>query len=125
MQCYTLAQVVHAELERINLEEQIRTFLSLCLERYTEQNEIKKSMWPNRTGDKITAHEGHGQLFREAVLGIPDWEALAIKVIPEVRQRHGQGVLVGVFPLELIHDKRTSDKRTKAYWLEHKQTLKN
>ena len=36
------------------------------------------------TWDEIAAHECLGQLFREAILPIPDRIALAVEVLPEM-----------------------------------------
>lgn len=45
------------------------------------------------------------------VLAVPDGEALMVKVLPEVGNGYGHGILVGILPLELIHDKRTRRER--------------
>lgn len=65
------------------------------------------TMWllMNLTCDKVAAFEGKCKLFGVFVLAVPDGVSLTVKVLPEVGKGYCQGVLVGVLPLELIHDK--------------------
>lgn len=63
------------------------------------------------TSDEVAAHEGLREFLRETVLGVPQGPAVLVKVFPEVRQRHRQGVLVGVFALKLIQDKGTESRK--------------
>ena len=60
------------------------------------------------TSDEVAAHEGLGELFREAILRVPQGPAILIKVIPKVRQRHGERILVGVLALKFIQHKGTA-----------------
>ena len=57
--------------------------------------------------DEVATHEGLGQLFREAVLGIPQGPAIFIKVLPKIWQCHREGVLIGILTLKLIQHKGT------------------
>lgn len=68
---------------------------------------------PLLTSDEVATHEGLGELFREAVLGVPQGPAILVKVLPEVRQRYGECVLVGVLALKLVQHKGT-ERRNEA-----------
>lgn len=61
------------------------------------------------TCDEVAAHEGLAELLGVAVLAVPQGPTLTVKVLPEMRQRHPQRVLVGVFALELVQDERAGD----------------
>ena len=55
------------------------------------------------TSDQVGCHENFGQLVGVLVLAEPHGVELLLKVLPEVWQGNGLGVLVGVGSLELIH----------------------
>lgn len=74
------------------------------------KNMTLPSACPAHTCDKIAAHEGHRQLLWKAVFAIPDREALTVKVFPEVRDSHSQGVFIRVLSLELIQHKWAGGK---------------
>lgn len=62
---------------------------------------------PLLTSDEVATHEGLGELFGETILRVPQGPAILVKVLPEVRQRHGECVLIGVLALKLVQHKGT------------------
>ena len=64
-----------------------------------------KCLLLSHTCDKVAALEGKCKLLGVFVLAIPDGVSFTVKVLPEVGNGYCQGVLVGVFPLEFVHDK--------------------
>ena len=63
------------------------------------------------TCDEIAALERQCKLLGESVLAVPDGIPLFVEVIPEVGKGYCQCVLVGVLPLELIHNKWAKNRK--------------
>ena len=57
------------------------------------------------SSDKVAAHEGLVELFREVVPGVSQGPAILIKVLPEVQQCHREYVLIGVLALKFVQHK--------------------
>ena len=55
------------------------------------------------TSHKVARHEDEFQLVGVLVLARPQRVVLPVKVLPEVRQRHRLGVIVGVHPFPVLH----------------------
>jgi len=64
------------------------------------------------TSHKVARHEDEFQLVGVLVLARPQRVVLPVKVLPEVRQRHRLGVIVGVHPFPVLHVECTAHKHT-------------
>lgn len=75
------------------------------------------STHPLLTRDEVATHEGLGELFREAVLSVPQRPAILIKMLPKIWQRHRQSVFIGVLALKFVQHKGTEwRKKARSMW---------
>ena len=80
----------------------------------SKENDTGKGILPqfvqslDHSSDEAATHEGLGELFREAILRVPQGPAIFIKVISKVQQGHGERILVGVLALKFIQHKGTA-----------------